>query len=171
MKTNRSRKNQAQIVLLDHGLYEILLAEERKIICDLWMATMDNDQVRMRQTATALGAPPKDYETFCTLVTMKPVRQAEIYQIPSYAKDWDPMPRELQMMALKSGKLQMPTDDEYDRLNDEERFKLQNRFKNLMDKKRRVLFRILKQMPKTMFLLLRFDEREKYFNKSKFSFV
>ncbi|CAF1148871.1 unnamed protein product [Rotaria sp. Silwood1] len=147
---------QAQIILLDHGLYESLISEERKILCDLWMATINNDHVRMKQSATALGAPDKDYELFCTLVTMKPLPDTEQYIIPSYARGWDPLPRELQMYALKSGKFLMPTEDEYNNeLTDEQRTKLQIHFRKLMDKKRTALFRILKQMPKTMFLLLR----------------
>ena len=142
--------------MLDHGLYEILLSEERKLLCDLWMAAINDDHSRMKQTAVALGAPPKDYEIFCALVTMKPLGDADQYVIPAYAEDWDPLPRELQMMALKSGKLKMPSDDEYaHEMNDIQREKLQRHFQNLMDKKRRVLFDILKQMPKTMFLLLR----------------
>lgn len=120
------------------------------------MASITNDHHRMRQAATALGAPEKEYELFCSLVTMKPLPDCEKYQIPSYAADWDPMPKELQMVALKNSKFQLPTVDEYEReLNDAERLKVQNHFQKLMDKKRLALFRILKQMPKTMFLLLR----------------
>ncbi|UJR30821.1 hypothetical protein I4U23_018338 [Adineta vaga] len=158
VNTNSKSKNsqRAQIVLLDHGLYESLLSEERKILCDLWMASITNDHIRMKQTATALGAPEKDYELFCTLVTMKPLPDTEQFVIPSYAKDWDPLPRELQMIALKSGKYQMPSEDEYqNELSDEQRSDIRKHFRKLMDKKRTALLRILKQMPKTMFLLLR----------------
>ncbi len=162
MRNSKSKlSNQAQIVLLDHGLYENLLSEERKILCDLWMATVKNDQVRMKQTATALGAPEKDYELFCTLVTMKPLPESEEYTIPSYANDWDPLPREIQMIALKSGKYQMPTEDDYKNvMTNEQRTEVRKHFRKLMDKKRLVLFRILKQMPKTMFLLLRYVHRQ-----------
>lgn len=150
----------AEIVLLDHGLYETFLNEERRILCDLWMATINNDHTRMKQTATALGAPVKDYELFCTLVTMKPLPEAEPYIIPSYAKDWDPLPVELQMVSLKSKKFQMPTEDEYlNTMTNEERKELQNYFRKLMDKRREALFRVLKQMPKTMFLLLRYKHK------------
>ena len=148
---------QAQIVLLDHGIYESLLSEERKILCELWMASITNDHVRMKQTANALGAPEKDYELFCTLVTMKPLPESEGYQIPSYAIGWDPLPHELQMFALKSSKFPMPSEDEYQHeMTVEQRKELRNHFRKIMDKKRLALFRILKQMPKTMFLLLRF---------------
>ncbi|CAF2879857.1 unnamed protein product [Rotaria sp. Silwood2] len=160
VKINQKSKSkdfpQAQIVLLDHGLYQNLLSEERKIFCDLWMATLNNDHVRMKQSATALGAPDKDYELFCTLFTMKPSADTQQYTIPSYANDWDPLPREIQMYAIKSGKFLMPTEDEYNNeLTNEQRTQLQKHFRKLMDKKRTALFRILKQMPKTMFLLLR----------------
>jgi hypothetical protein len=122
------------------------------------MASINNDHIRMKQTAGALGAPEKEYELFCTLVTMKPLPETEQYPIPSYATDWDPLPRELQMIGLKSGKLLMPTEDEYNNeMSNEQKIELRNRFRKLMDKKRIALFRILKQMPKTMFLLLRFD--------------
>ncbi|CAF1263154.1 unnamed protein product, partial [Adineta ricciae] len=155
-KNTKSKSAQpAQIVLLDHGLYESLLSEERKILCDLWMASITNDHVRMKQAATALGAPEKDYELFCTLVTMKPLPDTEQYEIPPYAKDWDPLPSELQMIALKSGKFHMPSEDEYkNELSEEQRLTIRKHFRKLMDKKRIALLRILKQMPKTMFLLL-----------------
>ena len=121
------------------------------------MASITNDHVRMKQTATALGAPEKDYELFCTLVTMKPLPDTEQYKIPPYAKDWDPLPSELQMIALKSGKFHMPSEDEYkNELSEEQRLTIRKHFRKLMDKKRIALLRILKQMPKTMFLLLRF---------------
>ncbi|CAF3456613.1 unnamed protein product [Rotaria socialis] len=160
VRVNKNKKSkgspQAEIILLDHGLYENLLSEERKILCDLWMATVNNDHIEMRQTATALGAPQKDYELFCTLVTMKPLPDTEKYIIPSYASDWDPLPRELQMIALKSRKFEMPNEDEYiTDMTNEQRAELKRDYRELMDKKRIALFHILKQMPKTMFLLLR----------------
>ena len=120
------------------------------------MASISNDHMRMKQAATALGAPEKEYELFCTLVTMKPLPETEPYTVPSYAAGWDPLPRELQMIALKSNKFLMPTDDEYHHeLTDEQRADVRRHFRKLMDKKRLALLRILKQMPKTMFLLLR----------------
>ena len=118
-----------------------------------------------------LGEAQKDYELFCTLVTMKPLPDCEQYIIPSYANDWDPLPRELQMIALKSAKYQMPNEDEYrNEMTDEQRAGVRKHFRKLMDKKRIALFRILKQMPKTMFLLLRFVHYKKKLKK-KFSFI
>ncbi|CAF2097685.1 unnamed protein product [Rotaria magnacalcarata] len=160
VRVNKNQKSkgspQAQIILLDHGLYENLLSEERKILCDLWMASVTNNHIVMRQTATALGAPQKDYELFCTLITMKPLPDTEKYIIPSYANDWDSLPPELQMIALKSRKLQMPSEDEYaNNMTNEQRAELKRDYRRLMDKKRIALYHILKQMPKTMFLLLR----------------
>jgi len=120
------------------------------------MACINNDHVRMKQTATALGAPEKDYELFCTLITMKPLPDCEQFQVPTYAKDWDPLPIELQMFALKHSRIEMPNDDVYaSELSDKQRLEVQTHYRKLMDRKRQALFRILKQMPKTMFLLLR----------------
>ena len=117
---------------------------------------MHNDHAAMKQAATALGAPEKYYDLFCTLVTMKPLPETERFSVPAYAYDWDPLPGELQMIALKSGKFTMPSADEYENgMSDEQRTQLRKHFRDLMDKKRLALFRILKQMPKTMFLLLR----------------
>jgi hypothetical protein len=126
------------------------------------MASITNDQIRMKQASTALGAPEKDYELFCTLVTMKPLPDSEEYIIPSYANNWDPLPIELKMIALKSGKYHMPTEDEFkNEMTDEQRVQIKRHFRKLMDKKRIALFRILKQMPKTMFLLLRYIHLKK----------
>ena len=120
------------------------------------MACINNDHVRMKQRATALGAPEKDYELFCTLITMKPLPDCEQFQVTKYAKDWDPLPIELQMFALKHSRIEMPNDDVYaSELSDKQRLEVQTHYRKLMDRKRQALFRILKQMPKTMFLLLR----------------
>jgi len=146
----------AQIVLLDHGLYETLLKEERELLCELWMASLVNDQEKMKHCAVAVGAPEKEYELFCTFITMKLLPGTEKYSVPKYAQDWDYLSPEIQTLALKQGDFLMPNDNEYNNeMNDEQRNEVKQKFRKLMDKKRIALFRILKQMPKTMFLLLR----------------
>lgn len=51
----RGKKGDAQIVLLDHGLYEELPSTVRKSLCRLWSSIVLNDHVGMKHHAAALG--------------------------------------------------------------------------------------------------------------------
>jgi len=51
----RGKKNEAQLVLLDHGLYEELPLKVRQSLCRLWSSIVRNDHYGMKQHATELG--------------------------------------------------------------------------------------------------------------------
>lgn len=51
----RKRNNEAEIVLLDHGLYADLTNEFRWEYSKLWLAILDGDKVAMQKHCTALG--------------------------------------------------------------------------------------------------------------------
>lgn len=51
----RDQNGETQIVLLDHGLYEILPDENRKALCDFWKSIVLQDNFGMEKYASILG--------------------------------------------------------------------------------------------------------------------
>ncbi|KAI9576732.1 uncharacterized aarF domain-containing protein kinase 5 [Glossina fuscipes] len=66
------RTGKAELVLLDHGLYEELPAAVRKPLCEFWEATVLNDEHRMFKTARQLGI--NDYMKFAEVLFQYPIR-------------------------------------------------------------------------------------------------
>jgi aarF domain-containing kinase len=52
-------KSNAQIVLLDHGLYVTISAKDREALCQLWKSIILKDEVKMKQYSLALGVNGK----------------------------------------------------------------------------------------------------------------
>ena len=48
-------KGKAEVVLLDHGLYEFVPNKVRQSLCRFWKAIVLNDQVNMKKHASDLG--------------------------------------------------------------------------------------------------------------------
>ncbi|XP_071959202.1 uncharacterized aarF domain-containing protein kinase 5-like [Antedon mediterranea] len=68
------RKNQsgkAELVVLDHGLYEKLIDKDRISLCNFWKAIVLKDTVGMEKYAKDLGV--KDYMTFAIALTQRPI--------------------------------------------------------------------------------------------------
>lgn len=59
MLVRRGKKNEAELVLLDHGLYEELPIDVRRSLCRLWSSIVRNDHFGMRQHAAELGVNGK----------------------------------------------------------------------------------------------------------------
>lgn len=51
----QGKKGEAEIVLLDHGLYEELPLKVRQSLCQLWSSIVRNDHYGMKQHAAELG--------------------------------------------------------------------------------------------------------------------
>lgn len=51
----QGKKGEAEIVLLDHGLYEELPLKVRQSLCRLWSSIVRNDHYGMKQHAAELG--------------------------------------------------------------------------------------------------------------------
>ncbi|XP_052718364.1 uncharacterized aarF domain-containing protein kinase 5-like isoform X1 [Crassostrea angulata] len=58
-------KGQAQLVLLDHGLYDKLTQDDRQSLCSLYKAIVLNKEDNMQKFSKALGVD--DYQVFCLL--------------------------------------------------------------------------------------------------------
>lgn len=55
----RGADGNAQLVLLDHGLYEELPTRVRQSLCRLWKAIVCNDHPQMKRYAAELGVKGK----------------------------------------------------------------------------------------------------------------
>ncbi|CAD7013783.1 uncharacterized aarF domain-containing protein kinase 5 isoform X2 [Ceratitis capitata] len=70
------RKNpktgQAELVLLDHGLYEFLPESVRLPLCEFWEATVLRDEQRMKSAAQKIGI--NDHMKFAEVLFQQPIR-------------------------------------------------------------------------------------------------
>ncbi|XP_064910763.1 uncharacterized aarF domain-containing protein kinase 5 [Columba livia] len=70
----RGPDGKAQLVLLDHGLYEFLSERDRAALCQLWKAIVLRDHRDMRSRAAELGV--QDYLLFSEILLQRPLRRA-----------------------------------------------------------------------------------------------
>uniref|UniRef100_A0A1A9VX89 ABC1 atypical kinase-like domain-containing protein n=1 Tax=Glossina austeni TaxID=7395 RepID=A0A1A9VX89_GLOAU len=77
MKSSKTGK--AELVLLDHGLYEELPAAVRKPLCEFWEATVLKDEHRMFKSARKLGI--NDYMKFAEVLFQHPPGYQDFSQL------------------------------------------------------------------------------------------
>ncbi|XP_077703823.1 putative aarF domain-containing protein kinase 5 isoform X1 [Canis aureus] len=68
----------AQLVLLDHGLYQFLDEKDRAALCQLWRAIILRDDAAMKTHAEALGV--RDYFLFSEVLMQRPVRLGQLWR-------------------------------------------------------------------------------------------
>ncbi|XP_038249469.1 uncharacterized aarF domain-containing protein kinase 5 isoform X1 [Dermochelys coriacea] len=66
----------AQLVLLDHGLYEFLSESDRTALCKLWRAIILRDDMAMKACSADLGV--KDYFLFCEILMQRPIHMGQL---------------------------------------------------------------------------------------------
>uniref|UniRef100_A0A3Q3XLQ1 ABC1 atypical kinase-like domain-containing protein n=1 Tax=Mola mola TaxID=94237 RepID=A0A3Q3XLQ1_MOLML len=71
----RGRDNTAELVLLDHGLYEYLSQSDRVALCKLWRSIILRDEVAMEKYSSALGVK---YFLFCEMLLQRPINMREL---------------------------------------------------------------------------------------------
>ncbi|CAI5778833.1 Hypothetical predicted protein [Podarcis lilfordi] len=67
-----------QLILLDHGLYEILHENEREALCKLWHAIILHDDAGMQIYSKQLGVKAQDYFLFCEMLLQRPINMAQL---------------------------------------------------------------------------------------------
>ncbi|XP_058515409.1 uncharacterized aarF domain-containing protein kinase 5 [Ochotona princeps] len=67
----------AELVLLDHGLYQFLDEKDRSALCQLWRAIILRDEAGMKAHAAALGV--QDYLLFAEVLMQRPVRLGQLW--------------------------------------------------------------------------------------------
>ncbi|XP_023284311.1 uncharacterized aarF domain-containing protein kinase 5 isoform X1 [Seriola lalandi dorsalis] len=68
--------NKAELVLLDHGLYEYLTQNDRVALCKLWRSIVLRDEAAMEKYSKALGV--KEYFLFCEMLLQRPINMREL---------------------------------------------------------------------------------------------
>ncbi|KAM4549666.1 putative aarF domain-containing protein kinase 5 isoform 3-T3 [Fundulus diaphanus] len=64
----------AELVLLDHGLYEFLSQHDREALCKLWRAIVLRDEAAMKTYSDALGVKgSEEYFLFCEMLLQRPI--------------------------------------------------------------------------------------------------
>lgn len=66
------KTGKADLVLLDHGLYEYLPESVRKPLCEFWEATVLRDEQKMKLAAQQIGI--KDHIKFAEVLFQQPIR-------------------------------------------------------------------------------------------------
>ncbi|XP_076610452.1 putative aarF domain-containing protein kinase 5 isoform X1 [Chaetodon auriga] len=72
----RGPDNKAELVLLDHGLYEYLSERDRVALCKLWRSIVLRDEAAMKKYSNALGV--KEYFLFCEMLLQRPINMKEL---------------------------------------------------------------------------------------------
>ncbi|XP_029298306.1 putative aarF domain-containing protein kinase 5 isoform X1 [Cottoperca gobio] len=67
----RGPDNKAELVLLDHGLYEYLEQRDRVALCKLWRSIVLRDEAAMENNSRALGV--KEYFLFSEMLLQRPI--------------------------------------------------------------------------------------------------
>ncbi|KFO30626.1 Putative aarF domain-containing protein kinase 5 [Fukomys damarensis] len=67
----------AELVLLDHGLYQFLDQKDRESLCQLWRAIILRDNAAMKAHSAALGV--QDYMLFSEVLMQRPVRLEQLW--------------------------------------------------------------------------------------------
>ncbi|XP_060099136.1 uncharacterized aarF domain-containing protein kinase 5 isoform X2 [Heteronotia binoei] len=68
----------AQLILLDHGLYEFLRERDREALCKLWRAIVVRDDTAMRTHSRQLGVKAEDYFLFCEILLQRPINMSQL---------------------------------------------------------------------------------------------
>ncbi|XP_033493912.2 putative aarF domain-containing protein kinase 5 isoform X1 [Epinephelus lanceolatus] len=66
----------AELVLLDHGLYEYLSQSDRVALCKLWKSIVLRDEAAMERYSKALGV--KEYFLFCEMLLQRPINMRQL---------------------------------------------------------------------------------------------
>ncbi|XP_064410031.1 uncharacterized aarF domain-containing protein kinase 5 isoform X2 [Latimeria chalumnae] len=66
----------AELVLLDHGLYEYLSEKDRTALCKLWRSIVLRNEAAMKKHSEQLGV--KDYFLFCEILMQRPIHLGEL---------------------------------------------------------------------------------------------
>lgn len=76
----KGKSGRGELVLLDHGLYEVLKDDERFALCELFKAIVMKDEAAMQEYSRMLGV--SNYEAFCEILVQRPVTRTSV-KLPS----------------------------------------------------------------------------------------
>ena len=137
IRKNGSDRN-AQIVLLDHGLYESLPPDIRQPLARVWQAVVENDHDAMKKYSVQLGID--DYRLFCMALTQRWVGVA-----PGDEGDF------LSQFLKSRGGIKKFSRKDFKKLPEEDKVKLRAAFRDIHDK----MFDVFQNIPPRLVLIFR----------------
>ncbi|CAF0809195.1 unnamed protein product [Adineta ricciae] len=149
-----AKSDVVQIVLLDHGLYVDINAKDRAALCQLWKAIILKDELKMKQYATELGVQDKDYLTFATVLSMRPIHRP-IHDLAILPEVWDKMSADEQKTAREQGKIRLPTEREFLTLSAQQKMAIRKDFSVIFNDIQDSVLRTLQDMPRSLLMILR----------------
>lgn len=124
----QGKNDKAEIVLLDHGLYDYLKPEHREYLCNLYKAIIMRNEEEMEQYSNLLGV--KDYQIFASLIKQGPVKFKKAPPLlrhkPERTNDFKKLSKEVQAQVKED-------------------------FEALHDR----LFQVMREMPSSLLLIFR----------------
>merc|ERR1719259_1018065 len=134
----RKVKDDAQIVLLDHGLYEFMPTKIRSALCGLWVAVVENNYDDMKKYGKELNV--EDYRLFAMALTQRYVKPTK----EDLEKDV------LAQFMNKKGPKKFDR-KAFNKLPEEEKEKLRASIREFHDR----MFDVFQKMPPKLMLIMR----------------
>ncbi|XP_045102203.1 uncharacterized aarF domain-containing protein kinase 5-like isoform X1 [Portunus trituberculatus] len=129
----------AEVVILDHGLYQPLPTSVRQPLCRLWKAIVVGDHTQMKDNSEQLGVTASNYRLFCISLIQRYIAPAEGVIQDIFDMFYDEKGPKFMTRA------------QFDKLPEDEKRKLR---KEIMDVHDRV-FDVFKGIPSNLLLIFR----------------
>ncbi|XP_005101564.1 uncharacterized aarF domain-containing protein kinase 5 isoform X1 [Aplysia californica] len=123
----KGQDNKAELVLLDHGLYDRLNGEHRRALCQLYQAIIMKDELAMDYNSNLLGV--QDSLIFAIMIMQRPVR----------------------MKSRRLFDIKPPTREEWVLMSKEDKAMWKEKFQEIHDR----VLTIMKEMPSPLFWIFR----------------
>uniref|UniRef100_A0A0P6FL15 AarF domain-containing protein kinase n=1 Tax=Daphnia magna TaxID=35525 RepID=A0A0P6FL15_9CRUS len=136
----KRKKGDAEIVLLDHGLYEELPSNVRKSLCRLWSSIVLNDHAGMKRHAAELGV--NDYRLFCMAVSQRYI------SAPPWPTDGDSISQVFGMFYDHKG----PNAGEWQKMTTEQRQAIRIQMEEIHER----MMSSFRAMPSQLMLIFRY---------------
>ncbi|CAF3465003.1 unnamed protein product [Rotaria sp. Silwood1] len=147
-------KSNIQIVLLDHGLYVTIGPKDREALCQLWKSIILKDEIKMKEYSLALGVQEKDYLTFATVLSMRPIHRP-IHDLAILPEVWDRMSPDEQIEAHTQGKIRLPSEKEFLNMSPHQKMAIRKDFTAIFNDIQDSIVRTLHDMPRPLLMILR----------------
>ncbi|CAF0730942.1 unnamed protein product [Brachionus calyciflorus] len=147
-------KNEAEIVLLDHGLYDTINESDRKNLCKLWKYIILKDENKMRYYSSQLKVDEKYFMIFSGFIAMRPLHRP-IHDKFIFNSDWVKMSEKEREAAIKEGKFRLPSVKEFKSMSKEELKEWREKFRPFIEELKENILHVFQQFPKGLLLVFR----------------
>lgn len=154
VRTKAGTKNEAEIVLIDHGLYCYVNEKDRKCLCQIWKYIILKDEEKIKQYASELNVSENNALIFASSLTQrelfKPVHPKLIF-----AKDWLIMSEDEKVKAELEGYIRVPSQTEFRKMKSSEFKEWRVKAKPVLDQLHEDILKTFQEYPKNLLLVCR----------------